>query len=293
MLFSRNNFNKRWRFSGAGKRRFVYSKRTYANPFFRRKKVTLASPNGWLSNRIKLTILAALTAILILVWLLFFSTLFKINQIEVSGVGENLAKEVKSLALEVAENRLVGKNNLLLYDKSELARVLNDKYYLQNLSIARKLFHTLKIILEEKSQTAVWREDDKYFYLDSEGNIINQVDSLNINSSQLPLIENLTDIKIEERKANINKPTIDYILALFDEFKDKKHGFEIERFILDRDINTIKMAVLSGPRIYFNLAGTVANQAARLDLIIKEKLKNNFATKEYIDLRYGNNVYIK
>ena len=262
MLFSRNNFNKRWRFSGAGKRRFVYSKRTYANPFFRRKKVTLASPNGWLSNRIKLTILAALTAILILVWLLFFSTLFKINQIEVSGVGENLAKEVKSLALEVAENRLVGKNNLLLYDKSELARVLNDKYYLQNLSIARKLFHTLKIILEEKSQTAVWREDDKYFYLDSEGNIINQVDSLNINSSQLPLIE-------------------------------KKHGFEIERFILDRDINTIKMAVLSGPRIYFNLAGTVANQAARLDLIIKEKLKNNFATKEYIDLRYGNNVYIK
>lgn len=290
MLSIRSNKTNRF---GAGKRSFVYSKKTYANPFFRRQKIFLTRPSGRLSNKIKLIILAALTASLILIWLLFFSTLFKINKIEVSGAGENLAEEVESLAREVAEDRLVGKNNLLLYDKNELKRVLNDKYYLQNLNIERKLFHTLKIVLVEKNQTAVWREDDKYFYLDGEGNTINQIDPLNINRSQLPLIENLTGSKIEGRKANIDQPTIDYILTLFNEFTDKRHGFEIERFILDKDLNTIKMAVISGPKIYFNLMKTVANQAARLDLIIKEKLRDNFATKEYVDLRYGNNIYIK
>lgn len=290
MLSISSNKTKRF---GAGKRRFVYSNKTYANPFFRRQKIFLTRPSGRLSNKIKLIILAALTASLILIWLLFFSTLFKISKIEVSGAGENLAEEVESLAREVAEDRLAGKNNLLLYDKNKLKRVLNDKYYLQNLTITRKLFHTLKIVLVEKNQTAVWREADKYFYLDGEGNTINQIDPLNINRSRLPLIENLTGIKIEGRKANIDQPTIDYILTLFNEFTDKRHGFEIERFILDKDLNTIKMAVISGPKIYFNLMKTVANQTARLDLIIKEKLRDNFATKEYVDLRYGNNIYIK
>lgn len=292
MLFTKNNFNKNRRF-GVGKRRFVYSKKIYANPFFRRKKVSLGRPNGFLSNQVKLTIFAALVIILIFIWLLFFSTLFKINQIEISGVGESLAKEVESLARQVAEDRLLGKNNLWLYDKNKLSRVLNDKYYLQNLTIKKKWLHTLKIFLEEKRQIAVWREDDKYFYLDGEGNVINQTDPLNLNDSNLPLIENLTEIKIEGRKASVNQPTINYILALFNEFKDKKHGFEIERFILDKDINTVKMAVLAGPKIYFNTEESTAEQAARLDLIIKERLKDNFKTKEYINLRYGNNIYIK
>lgn len=293
MMFIRNNPNKYKRFSGVGKRRFIYSKKTYTNPFFRRKKTSLIRSNGFLSNKVKLIIFAAFIASLIFIWLLFFSTLFKIDKITISGAGDNLVKEIDSLARQVAADRLVGKNNLLLYDKSELSRILNDKYYLQNLTIEKKLFHTLKINLEEKRRLAAWREDDKYFYLDSEGKVINQTDPLNINSSRLPLIENLTEIKIEGRKANINKATIDFILALFNEFKDKKHGFQVERFILDKDINTVKMAVLAGPKIYFNLEEAAAKQAARLDLVIKEKLIDTFAAKEYINLRYGNNVYIK
>jgi hypothetical protein len=86
---------------------------------------------------------------------------------------------------------------------------------------------------------------------------------------------------------------VNYILNLFDEFKNKKHGFEVENFILDKDANTIKMAVLAGPRIYFDIKETVAKQASRLDLIIKGKLRDEFKNKEYIDLRYGNNIYIK
>ncbi|MDO8668123.1 MAG: hypothetical protein Q7K35_03420 [bacterium] len=292
MLFAKNNFNKTKRF-GAGKRRFIYSKKTYANPFFQRKKVSSLRQSGFLSNKIKLTIIASFVTILIFIWLLFFSTLFKINKIEISGVGENLASEVESLARQVAEDRPLGKNNLLLYNEDKLSQILNNKYYLQTLNIKRKPLHTLKITLKEKSQIAVWREGDKYFYLDSEGNAINQVEPLNINGKLMPLIENQTNIKIAGRKANINESALDYILALFNEFKDKKHSFEIERFIVDRDLNTVKMAVLDGPRIYFNLEETVTKQVERLDLIIKEKLPDNLKTKEYIDLRYGNNIYIK
>jgi hypothetical protein len=274
-------------------KRLVYSKKTYANPFFRRKKTPFIKPGGFLSNKIKLAVFAGLITTSILIWLLFFSTLFKINIIEISGVDQALAKDIDLAAWQVAENGLLGKNNLLLYNKNELIKIIKDKYYLQNLTVEKKLFHTLKVVIEEKHQAVVWLEDDKYFYLDNDGQVINQVDPLNLDGTLWPLIENLTGIKIEERQANINRVTIDYLLELFNEFKDKKHGFSAERFILDRDQNTIKMVILDGPKIYFNTAESAAIQAARLDLIIKEKLKDDFKTREYINLRFGNNIYIK
>jgi len=277
---------------GANKRKYIYSSKTYKNPFFQNKRTAAAKANG-LKTR-GLAVFAAIIVISILIWLLFFSTLFKIQKIEVSGIRDNLLGEVESIAKGVAENRLIGKNNLLLYNKGELIKILNEKYYLADLVIKRKLFHTLSISLSEKQQAAVWREAEQYYYIDGDGNIINQIDPLNINGSSYPLIENLTEIKIDGRQANINKEAIDYILKLFNEFKDKKHNFELERFIIDKEINTVKMAILSGPKIYFNTKASLEEQTAKLDLIIKDKLKNDLTSiKEYIDLRYANNVYMK
>lgn len=244
-------------------------------------------------NKIKLAIFAAFIAALILIWLLFFSALFKINKIDVSGVDDNTAKDVLAIAWNLAGNKLLGKNNLLLFNKTDLKTALNEKYYLADLTVKKSPLHTLKINLIQKQQAAVWREEEKYYYIDGSGSIINEIDPLNIDRSNYPLIENLTGIKAEERQANIKRPAIDYIISLFNEFKDQKYNFDIERFIVDNDINTVKLAVLGGPKIYFNIESAVGEQAAKLDLVIKEKLKDNFKSKEYIDLRYGNNIYIK
>ena len=247
-----------------------------------------------LKNKTKLIILTAIIATLILLWLLFFSTLFKIRDIGVNGASETMAGEIKSIAQDLAVNRLIGKNNLLLYDTSDLSKILNEKYYLDNLTIKKKLFHTLAISLREKQPVAVWREAEQYYYLDGDGNVINQTDPLSINGSNYPLIENLTAVKIDGRQANINQEAVSYVLSLFNEFKENKHNFTVERFIIDKDANTVKMAILSGPKIYFNTKAPLAEQTAKLDLIIKDKLKNDFKlAKEYIDLRYTNNVYLK
>lgn len=291
MLPGRNN-NKFKRPTAFGRKNFFYSKKTYNNPFFKRKRAGMIGSGG-LSNRNKLIIFAAAVAAAILIWLLFFSTLFKINIIEISGVSGGLAAEIETAAWKAAGDKLLGENNLLLFGKKRLEDDLNEKYYLESLIIDKKIFHTLKITLKEKERVAVWREDDKYYYLDGEGSVISQVDPLNIRQSGFPFIENMSGVKIEGRQTSANQTLIGYILGLFNEFKNKNHGFEIERFIVDGDANTVKLAVLAGPKIYFNIKEEIGGQSDRLDLIIKEKLKNNFNSKEYIDLRYGNNIYIK
>lgn len=292
MLFKGNGLKKINRL-GTNRKKYIYSVKTYKNPFFQNKR-TVGLKSGKLKNKTKLIIFAAVTAVLIILWLLFFSTLFKIKNIETSGAGEIKAGEIKSIARELAENRLIGKNNLLLYDKNDLKKILNEKYYLDDLTVKKKLFHTLFINLRERQPVALCRENSEYYYLDGDGNAISQADPLNINGADYPLIENLTGVKIDEWQASINKEILAYILSLFNEFKENRHNFAVERFIIDKDAGTVKMAILAGPKIYFNIKAPLAEQTAKLDLIIKEKLKNDFkAVKEYIDLRYANNVYLK
>lgn len=274
------------------RKRYIYSAKAYKNPFFQNRKAVKFT--GEFKNKTKLAIFAFIIVALIATWLLFFSTLFKIRSIEVSGAGAGASDEIKSIAWGLTANRLIGRNNLLLYHKNNLSEILNEKYYLDNLTIRKKLFHTLAIALREKQPLAVWREAGQYYYLDGQGNIINQIDPLSINGLNYPLIENSTAVKIEGRKANINEEAISYILNLFNEFKENKHNFTVERFIISQNSNTAEMAILGGPKIYFNIKSSLAEQTAKLDLIIRNKLKNNFkSAKEYIDLRYANNVYIK
>ena len=65
-------------------------------------------------------------------------------------------------------------------------------------------------------------------------------------------------------------------------------------FLLSSLINTVKMKILSGPKIYFNTKAAAIEQVNKLDLIIKNKPEDNLnSVGEYIDLRYANNVYIK
>ena len=291
MKFQKGNANKKFKFYKRRSR--VYSKKIYSNPFFRRQRAIIARPAGYLNIRIKLHFFAWMVFLLLMAWLLFFSSLFKITKIVVSGADDRTAGEVELLAGDLTRNRLLGKNNLLLYNKSELKRLLNGKYYLENLTVKKSWPHSLIITLEEKRKAVVWLENDKYYYLDREGNTINQTDPLNVNRLALPLIENLTKVNIGERQANINAATISYVFNLFNEFKDKKHGFETEKFILDKEVRTVKMAILDGPLIYFNLEDSVPSQAARLDLIIKERLNNNLKSIEYINLRFSNSIYIK
>jgi len=285
------NKYKKLRLLWPNKRKYPYSAKTYKNPFFQNKRSRIG--RGETSNKIKLAAFASVIVIGIIIWLLFFSTLFKIQTIAVSGSSQTLTNDAETMAWNIANDRLVGKDNLLLFNKGALSDALNGKYYLAELTIKRKLFHTLTINLREKQPVAIWQEDEKYYYLDGDGLIINQVDPLSLNSRDYPLIANQTDIKINDRQANINAETMNYITGLFNEFKDNQHGFAVERFIVDQDVNTVKMSVPGGPQIFFNTKADLAEQTAKLDLVIKEKLKDSFLAKEHIDLRYANNVYIK
>ena len=271
-----------------------YRKKEYSNPFFRKKRRKAKLPR--LSLKIKLIFLAIISMLCALAWFCFFSDYFNISVINASESGKISQNDIINLAWRQAENRrfIIGSQaNLFLFNIDKLKKTLNEQYCFDELKIEKKAANTLNIEFKEKNYSAVWNESDKYYYIDNLGNIIVETSPLEIKNKNYPLIQSRGESLISNNKVKNQDKNINYIIKLFQELKKTEKLFKIENFIIDDEVNTVKITVIGGPKIYFNTDKDIDKQINKLIALITEKLKDDFLHKEYIDLRYGDRVYYR
>jgi len=282
------------------KRRLIdYSKKGYENPFFKRRRNPTNLPAS-LTSRIKIISLLVLIAILTLVWFFFYSRFLDIKNIEVRGLNRLSSQEISDLVWRQVNSKIFFLNrqkNIFLFSKDRLRGTLASAYSFEKLTIEKKLPDTIVINIQEKSYAYVWSEADNYYYADIDGYIIEKINPLDIAHKKYPLIFNQGETKIitvnGQEIVQIDSVCINYILSLYNELKPEKYGFEIERFAIDNELNTIRVALYNGPSVYFNILESQEKQINKLLIIKNEKLKDDFNKKSYIDLRYGDRVYYR
>ena len=277
------------------KKKFDYHKKNYSNPFFRHKKrIKIKSPS--LTWRVKLIIFEIIILISGIIWFCCFSTYFAISAVDVIGAEKISIQDIKDLSRQQTEHRrfLFGsQKNLFFLNADELIKTLNEQYCLDNIVIKKKLPDTLIIEFREKIYSVIWHQSDKYYYIDETGNIIAETNPLEIKQKNYPLIDYQGEGEIIDKKIKDQNDKINFIIKLFNEFKKVKYSFKIERFIIDNELNTVKMIINQGPEVYFNIREDLKKQVTKLSVLINEKLKDDFNKKVYIDLRYGDRVYYR
>ncbi len=282
------------------KNRFDYGNKKYENPFFRKKpkrKIKLFKfPGGG-----KLFFVLLLLIISFLVWFFCFFNIFNIKNIEIKGLSKISDREIEDIVLEQINNKrlfILPQKNLFLFNKKLLKDSLNSKYCFSNLVIDKKLPNSLIIDIQEKSYAYIFNYNEKYYYIDSDGYIINEVNPLDITEKKYPLISyrggdsiiSYNNIKYD--KVEIDNKYFIYIKSLFDEFLLLEDLIS-ERFIIDDEIDTVKAQVQAGPMVYFNINEDINKQIKKLLIVKDEKLKDEFKKKDYIDLRYGDMIYYR
>jgi len=277
-------------------KRFGFKQKKYSNPFFRKKP--------YLSNRFQSKVfryrqLISFGLIIIalgLIWFFFFSPVFIINAITVSGAERISSEDIENLAWEQAKKRrfVVGSQiNINLYDKEELANVLEAKYGLESLDINKKQTHEIIINLREKAYAIIWKEGEKYYYLAADGDITMEADSAEIAAKEYPLIENLAKSKISDGKVAADKKIFDGSKIIYEKFKNKYPELAMDKFIIDDEINILKLALAGGPTIHFDYNENIDDQLLRLFTLIDETLKMDLNSKTYIKLEFGEKIFYK
>ena len=278
------------------RRKIDYYNKNLSNPFFRRKRRHIKIPSRYFSWKNKLMAIGIFILLICLFWLTFFSSIFKIKKIEINGLIRIAPTEIESSIWQQAKTRrylIFPQNNLLAFSKKNIRNSLNDQYTFTEIIIKKHLPNTLILDIQEKSYAYIFCEAEKYYYADFDGHIINEINPLEIKGKKYPLIENNGFGKIIDNKTNIDTGQLNFILDIFSDLKDNSYNLAIEKFIIDKELNTVKIKLINGPKIYFNTEEGITKQINKLLVIKEEKLKNDFDSKEYIDLRYGDRVYYR
>ena len=272
-----------------------YAGKRYDNPFFADRKKHRHGFRKIITLKVKLFTLLFLSLTALSLWVLFYSPLFTINNIEINN-GEGIdPAEIRRVAENQINSGLIiilPQKNLLLFDSKKLIESLEKKFSFDSISITRRLPHTLAIDYQGKKYAFVWQEGDSYYYADTQGNIITEANVLEVGQKEYPLLENDSANRISDRRITVNASYLDFALRLYPLLKAQS-DLDISRIVIDDEINTVKLKLMSGPEVYFNTTGDAEKQVNKFIIVKNEKLKTDFAKKTYIDVRFGDSVYYR
>jgi hypothetical protein len=278
-----------------------YIKKKYSNPFFSEKKKKNTSAfsleNSFLklsALKVKLIFLGIFVLISGAAWFLFFSDYFIIQTITAGGQGRIPAEHIQEIAWNFINKPifLLPSKNLILTDVEKLKGIIEEKYAFNEIKIEKEYPSGLKIRFMEKEYAFIWNERSIYFYIDAAGYIIKETNLEEIQNKNYPLIVNNSNLFIDNNLIGIEKKYLDHVALILEKLKNKE-GIAVEKFYVDQEINTVKTGLLEGPVIYFNTDMDIDKQVGKLLILKDERLKEDFKTKEYIDVRYGDSIYYR
>jgi cell division septal protein FtsQ len=203
--------------------------------------------------------------------------------------------------LKMVQDQLTGRNwiilpqnNLLFFNQDKFLSSAREKYRFQDIQVKKEWPGKLVVDVREKTLACIWNEGDKYYLTDSEGYVLSEVNPLDLTEKTHPLISNESPMRIDNGRIQIDHLYIEKVSELSQDLAAKAASeISVDRFIIDKDIDTVKVVTRENVRVYFNTNEDLGSQVEKLLLLKREKLKDDFKNKKYIDLRFGDKIYFQ
>lgn len=267
-----------------------YQSKNLRNPFFHKK----AAGKG--SRWLKWLVLLGLGLIAFIIWLLFGAHFWNISEINLTGLNRVPKSAVDEIIREEADQArffFFSGHNIFLFDTEAACETLLNSFNLTGCSIERKLPGTLEVIGYERPYSFIWQEGSEYFYSSREGYIIRDQLVSDEDKQKYFILENKNPGSLigHNNVINVKSDYLNFAFSLYERIADQNE-LALEKFVIDWEFNTLKAKFANGPEVFFNTRDDAVTQLNRLQLVKNEKIKDNFNRTEYIDLRYGDKIFI-
>lgn len=234
--------------------------------------------------------------IIFLFWFFLAAPVWRIKNIKIEGLTRVPTTEITNKVWEQTSQSRYGifkQSNIWLFDEAEARENILGLYNLASLEIIKKPAKTLFIKIGERPYSFIFQQGNDFLYASSDAYIIRETSVTEEDKNKYLILENKNADNLvgENNKINISNNYLNFILELAKQLAIFPE-LPIERFIIDQEFNTIKVKFRDGPLAYFNTKTDAKAQVESLVLVKREKIKDNFNKTNYIDLRYGDRIFI-
>jgi len=237
----------------------------YRKPYRVKRKKTI------LKNRFIWIAVLVLFLVGSVIYLLFFSPVFQIKKVTISGANQVSQKDIRSF---------VPLKNIILLNKAEIKKnILNNFPEISGVEIDRKLPATVNIEIKERAAAAVWCNEEKCFLVDKNGKAFREAS------------EEDGFVKVLGAEELLQEKIISQMLDIDSKLK-KDLSIEIENITFDSS-QRLNVKTVEGWEIYFNPEKDISWQLTQLHLVLEIQISpEERKSLEYVELRFDK-VYYK
>lgn len=268
-----------------------YQRKNTPNPFFRRKPKEKKSKGYY-----RWILICAPLLLIFLTWLFFAAPFWSIQEVKVSGLTRLAPAEIEKIIWDSSNQRrglIFSQRNIFLFDKKGAVKKIIDSYNFSGVQIIKKFPKTIEVKVNERPYAFLYQEGSALFYASADAYIIKEPAVKPEDKKKYFILESQNPASLIDEKNKINIKS-DYLNFLF--FLNSRLALHsdlpVEKYIIDAEFNTIKVKFVNGPQVFFNTKSEADSQIYYLLLVKNDKIKDNFSKTNYIDLRYGEKVYI-
>ncbi len=278
-----------------------YVRGDYQNPYFQDKQQ--------ISWKHLFAIGAGVVGVIVITVLFLSHPRFVIRSVAVKGIVHIDENEFESIIREYLGSRKVlffKKTNRFIFTPDPLQELLEESFAFENILVNQKGTEIV-INLKERTSHLIWKTYNTFYLVD-----LNGVVSRELTNEELNLLKE--DI---EDKALTTLPFIRSLPVIVDRNNieitigsevltpvEIENAFRFHKHLSAQNISFISTEIdrlagkwsgvvtKEGYRILFDLSADIDEQAERLETILKEREEDK-VIEEYVDLRFGDHVYIK
>lgn len=240
-------------------------------------------------------LLAGLLLVCILVYLLVYSSIFRIEKIVISGINEvdnfNAVQLAVQKYTEGFKFGILPKNNIWLINKNQLARFIDENAPVEEVVISKE-FRTLEIGGREKLPVLIWQEGEQNYYLDKSGWVMAAVAEGEI-KYDLPTINRGTTTAIVVGAQIIDSKSVDFIEGALEELKEGLRGWPIKKIeVKDFANREVNFYTHEGWYIILDIEGDMGKTLANLNNFLRQEGVDS-KKLHYVDLRIPDKIFYK
>ncbi len=247
--------------------------------FYNSKSIVSANTNinyKIIFNSIKILILT-----IALIYLTFYSKIFSIKEIIVSG-NNNIKTE------DITRYSYLG-NNILFEKTDDIENnILSNIPEINNVRIYKGIPSALKIIVEENKPTMLWVTNDKKYLINDLGKAYKEINDISVYSN-LPIIYDNKNISLSIPSKITTQKYIYFVTYIKDNIKNEVN-IEPDTFFVEETTVDLNLRTKNGYYIKFDTLRSPQQQIKNLKLVLMQKKE---AVTEYIDVRVNGWAYYK
>jgi len=216
-----------------------------------------------------------------------FSSVFKIENIQISGDIKIPVEEIKNIISEQINKNYFKKSIFLVNLKEINAAVLEKFPQVAKITLDRSFPNVLAVVVEERKPVVVFLQGEDCYFIDNEGIAFEKISEMPLQILKIKSLTWISDLGLG--KGVFSKEKLGQILKIEAKLNDLEIPLKEVSIISEKRLN---IETSEDWEIYFNPEKDLDSQLAKLAVLLKEKIPlEKRKNLEYIDLRF-NKIYI-